>query len=290
MAAPTLPDRDALAAEVASRSGDDTAAASEFYDYFEEIKAEISSLLPHGVMKSLMKTKVTVPPINRSHIPLPSDFALMADFGLVNLSMLTGDTTGAFQAGSTTSSLVLASDETTDDSLVIRNRILVTSGGGIGGIGDVYSYNTSTKTALVDPPLNNGAPSAADTYLIVNKSVPIDPFDFSVKSNDQQNLAQGDIKRVYLKMNASGDGFVFVISPVPSSLYGLELTYPTDITQIDLTGNLLSRLYQTWRNLWVQGALWRKLQKDNDGGYIPEREHYLQMLQLFSGREIMPKT
>lgn len=285
MAIPTKPDRDKIIETIAKRSGNPRAPLSEFFDVLEEVKADMGSVLPYGVVKSLEKTKVTVPTISKSSIALPADLALLPEYKMLTVSVLTGSISGVFQAGSTTSVLNLASGETSTLSDVMRNRILVTTGSAVAGIGDCYEYNATTKVATVDPPLGNGAPGASHGYLVVDTISPLELFGAARKQAEKQNMVQATAKRAFISISSDALNLIATLRPVPDVVYGIEMIYPVDITQVDLTSAVLTRLYQTWRNLWIQGGLWRRLQEDGDSKYKDEREFYYKLLESFSQRE-----
>jgi hypothetical protein len=288
MAAPSLPDRDDIATAIAARTGNSAAANSEFYTYLEEVKSDIASVLPGGLHKSLMTTAVSVLTPNDDYIQLPSDLLILPNFEKTIVRILSGTTTGAFQAGSTTTAAKLAADDINDVTLIERLRVLVTSGDAIRGIGTCTGYNVTTDVATLNPALGNGAPADGDDYLIVDTSSPVEPENGPPLGAEQQSMSVGLPKRIFISQQIDESGTVKKVGrlrPAPDSAYGIEIQYSLDITQLDLTSSALANLYQTWRNLWIQGGVWRKLMDDRDSTYVVEREQYTQYLTQFAARE-----
>jgi len=58
----------------------------------------------------------------------------------------------------------------------------------------------------------------------------------------------------------------FVFNCPPDLTRGARLRYYADISQIDVSSDLMSTIYRKWRNIFIKGIKFRKLADEDDDG------------------------
>lgn len=276
MPAPTNPSQTALIAEGLAMAGenDPSAALLTRANYwFEEIKNDIWR--KEKKLKSLQRTCYAVLSAGQSRYSYPSSFS--SD---LSLTLLDGQNVGTAQSG-TIDTIVLAATDTNADNDLVGREILITGGMGAGSFSQIVSYNSSSKEASVVPDFDT-APDSTSTYMIKDTEQPLEQRPIGDFKFFQ---AVGLGKPAYYFPIGDEDYGEFILSCPPDKAYGARIRYYANIMTLDTDSTLYSTLMLQWRNIWLQGIIYRRLRDANDDRANDEFTKYRGELQSLITRE-----
>jgi len=197
-----------------------------------------------------------------------------------HMKLMYGDkTTGTAQAG-TVGNITLANVANGD---LQGEEIVITGGTGKGSFSQIYSYSDTTKVASVAPNFTT-APDSTSTYMIIDsywdlKKGPI------YRSTYRKNLTFMERPTIFYPVGDE-DSFEFQLNAVPDQNYAVHMFYFANIMKLDLTGTVLSTIYQRWRNLFTLKVQYKAY--ENQRRYPEARVHeaqYIAKLREFMVRE-----
>lgn len=272
---PTISDLVSEGLSKAGESSPSTAMTDRAEDvWMEEIKNDIWQLGKKP--KSLHITSYGVFSQGQSRYSNPTDFS--SD---LSLTILDGTVRGTAQAGSI-SSVTLAADGPDDSTQIIGKGIIILSGTGQGSYSQITAYNTSTKVATVTPNFNT-SPSSDSVYMIVDQEYPVEQRP--VFENDSQRNApiNGIADRFYPV--GDEDYGEFILNKTPDKVYGARLRYYANLMKIDTDSTLMSTLYHRWRDIFVEGIRFKKIDDEDDDRAQVAEERYRRKMQAIIGRE-----
>lgn len=275
-AAPTAPTQASLIAEALAMAGEsdpDSTLTTRAGLWFEEIKNDIWR--KEKKLKSLQKTCHAILQKGESRYSYPSSFA--SD---ISITLLDGSRTGTAQAGSV-NNITLAAAESAGDSDLIGKEIIITSGTGIGSLAQILTYSSSTKVATVSPDFQT-APDSSSTYMIIDTEYPLEQRPISDYAHSHKTYLNMPDKYFPLGDEDYGE---FILNCPPDKLYGARIRYYANIMTLDNADTMYSTLMQQWRNIWLQGILYRRLRDANDDRSNDEFTKYRGELQSLVNRE-----
>jgi len=277
MAIPTAPTLDSLVSEALNKAGHsapDAALTTRAKNlWMEEIKNDIflASAKVQKKMKSLFQTSFLVCTVGVHRYSLPSDYG-----GDLTMSILNGDTTGIAQTG-TTSSITLASTDTSTETAIVGKYIIITSGTAKGSCSQISAYNETTFIATVTPNFTV-APVALDTYRIITEHIYLPPTN-TLQIDVLRNPTTSGKPTTYATLGDQDYG-EFFFDFVPDATYGIQLRYYVDLSLTDLAGIRISTLYRKWRNVFLQGVYAKALSELHDTKARDETGKYFEYLAL----------
>ena len=276
MPTPTAPSQTELITEalyMAGESAPSTSTLDRADLWFEEIKNDIWR--KEKTLKSLQRTCYTILQPGQSRYAYPSSFS--SD---LSLTILDGSNTGTAQAGSSSSITLAATDANLSADLLGR-EIIVSAGVGVGSFSQITAYNSTTKVATVTPDFET-APDSTSTYLIKDS-------EYDVESRPLGDFKQfqltGNQRPRYFFPIGDEDAGEFIFNCPPDKVYGVRIRYYSNIMTLDTDSTLFSNLLVRWRNIWMQGIIYRKLRDANDDRSNDEYSKYQRELQSLITRE-----
>lgn len=276
MSAPANPTQAELVSEALAMAGesDPTAAVTTRANlWLEEIKNDIWR--KEKKLKSLQKTCYAILQAGQSRYAYPSSFS--SD---LSLTILDGQNRGTAQAG-TTSSITLQASDTNGDTDLIGKEVIITSNTGVGSFSQITDYDSSTKVATVTPDFET-APDSTSTYLIKDTETDLEPrpiSDFKLYQQGGNNLP-----RYFFPLGDEDNG-EFILNCPPDKIYGARIRYYANIMTLDTATDHFSNLLLQWRNIWIQGIVYRKFRDANDDRSNDEFTKYRGELQSLINRE-----
>jgi hypothetical protein len=243
--------------------------------WIEEIKNDIWQLGKKP--KALHVTSYGVFQRGQSRYSNPTDFS--SD---LSLTILDGSNRGTAQGGSTSSIQFAASDPSSDAS-VVGKGVIILSGTGQGSYSQIISYDSTTKQANVVPNFNT-APAAGSTYMVVDREYPVEQRPIFENDAQQQSPINGIAERFYPV--GDEDYGEFILNRNPDKIYGARLRYYANLMRVDTDSTLMSTLYSRWRNIWVEGVRFKKLDDEDDDRSDGSESRYRRKMQAIISREI----
>jgi hypothetical protein len=86
-------------------------------------------------------------------------------------------------------------------------------------------------------------------------------------------------------ISVNDGSYAIELIPTPNAIYTYTVEYYADITLVDTESSILSSVYRTWRNLWVQGIKAKCLEWDDDSRAQNEISIYWNLLKSVVGRD-----
>jgi hypothetical protein len=277
MAVPALPTVTSIVTQALKRAGRTNPSADQITEAtdhaLQEVKADIMLVAP--THPNLMATATTVTLKGLQRYIIPSD---LNEYG--SITLMDGPSTyrGTAQGGSTTS-IILAVDQTGTADELIGKYILITSGFGVEEYREIIDYDAGTKVATVEVAWDI-IPTAASTYLIITDYIQLYPNDIKtdfelIRSNS--GLGTPAVATVFNQE--------YLLYPVPDlSTYGLLSRYWVDLSRIDETSALFVQLLREWRSTWIQGIAVKTMQRFDEDRYRNELGVYKLMLDLLASQ------
>lgn len=277
MSVPANPILNALVIEGIAQAGESnpspaliTRATNE---WVEEIKNEIWNLSKKP--KLLQITAYTVINQGQSRYAYPSDYSS----DLV-LTLLYGTNINACQAGSNNSLTLNANDASGQN--IIGKEILMTAGASQGSYSQIVAYNSTTKIAQMVPDFNVN-PVAGDTYMMIDQEYPVETrpiFDWE----SRVKLVSPGLPKYLYPVGDDQEGY-FVFNCPPDITRGARLRYYADLSQVDASSTLMSVIYRKWRNIFILGIKYRKLNDEDDDNTAEAYKTYQAALRVLIYRE-----
>jgi hypothetical protein len=193
-----------------------------------------------------------------------------------------GEFSGTIAAVTDASHVYLGITETAGVDQVEGRMLLITSGTGVDQAVQVYTYNPTSKLAVMAEAFGT-TPAGGDGYLICDefKELDIEPPDRRnqiIRSTDQGEPVS------CFPIDDENYGYV-ELYPVPDKIYGLKKEYFADLRRVDITSTLyLTKLLRRWAHIFEQGVYVWTLGED-DNRYQQEFQIYTKMLQDLRARE-----
>lgn len=285
MAAPTVPTLASIVAEGLALAGESSAGTAlttrAQNQWMEQAKNDIWTRTK--TLKSLQKIRAIILNKGQSVYSMPSDFAGQ---GEVSMKILEGSNTGVLQTAGASSATLASSFSATED-FMIGKELLITSGTGINEIAQITAWDNSTKVATMAKAWGT-APVAADGYLVVETYKPLD--EGAIWDFDSGLYAMTKQKPSTFHPTGDEDYSEFVLNCPPDKTYGALVRYYVNIMTIDLSGTLMSTLYQKYRNFWVQAVYAKRLLDQDDDRATKEMAIYGNMLQNLVAQESYGNT
>ena len=276
MPVPSAPTQAALISEALAMAGErnpSSTITTRAGLWFEETKNDIWR--KEKKLKSLQQTCYAIIQKGQARYSFPSSFS-----SEISLTLLDGNRTGTAQAGST-SSITLDASETAGDSDLIGKEVIITSNTGIGSFGQIISYSSSTKVATVTPSFQT-APDSSSTYMIIDNEYELEQRHIGDFKQFQQSYLDRPVKYFPLGDEDYGE---FILNCPPDKLYGARIRYYVNIMTLDSDSTLYTTLLQQWRNIWLQGIIYRRLRDADDSRSNDEFTKYRGELQSLINRE-----
>ena len=213
-----------------------------------------------------------------------SRYSFPADFDIeIGIDILSGTHTDTAQAGGATS-ITLAADEDVGESSVEGHYILITAGTGQNGFKQCIDYNTTTKVATVDEAWDTN-PDVTSTYLIVDDSLELDPDNVMDTGNlGGTSFGKGKPSE-YMKVNEGASEYFYFNVPC-DAIYGIHLRYYVNPNRVDLTGALMTKLYNNWQNILTVGTAREVAADEDDDKYAVFDAQFNKALDQLKAREI----
>lgn len=276
MSTPSNPTESELITEALAIAGERN-PTDALYDRAELWLAEVKNDIwrKEKKLRSLQKTCYAILQKGQSRYSYPASFA--SD---LSMTILDGNRTGTAQAG-TNSTITLDSGESALDSDLIGREIIITGSTGVGSFSQIVGYNSSTKVATVTPDFET-APDSTSTYLIVDTEYDVEQRPLSDYAKFHSSANQRPEKFFPVGDEDYGE---FLFSCPPDKTYGARLRYYANIMTLDTESTLYSTLLMQWRNIFMQGIVYRKLRDANDDRANDEFSKYRGELQSLINRE-----
>jgi hypothetical protein len=263
MALPTTQTLDTICIQGLKRAGISDYTAAELTNAKDEYVRDIlDDLFAEKDWKILEHEDIAQLNNFVSEIALPTDM-----LKLLSLRLLTGQHSDTLQAG-TTSSLTLAAAEDITEQQAEGSPIVILSGSASGEWSRITAYNETTKVAGVSPSFST-APGAA-TYMIVDEELELTPDTREAitirESVDPPThyAIYNDPRMLYLNGYVNSDDYV----------YALLRRYSLNIDQVDLTDARMTRIYDEYRFLLVQGVMAYQMRDNDDSRYDREMSRF----------------
>jgi hypothetical protein len=271
---PTLEDLITEGLRKAGIKDPDTDLIDRAEGWVEEIKNDIWQLGKKP--KALHVTSYGVFQRGQSRYSNPADFS--SD---LSLTILDGSNRGTAQGGSTSSIQFAASDPSSDSS-VVGKGVIILSGTGQGSYSQIISYDSTTKQANVVPNFNT-APAAGSVYMVVDREYPVEQRPIFESDATRQSPINGIADRFYPV--GDEDYGEFILNKNPDKVYGARLRYYANLMKVDTDSTLMSTLYSRWRDIWIEGVRFKKLDDEDDDRSDGGEDRYRRKLQAIISRE-----
>lgn len=268
MAAPTAPTIDLIADTAlkdAGYSNPSSALISEATGaWTRSIKNEI--WVKQKRILSLQKSAVAVVTEGLSRYSNPDDYATGLSL------MLLGGTLGTAQTGGAGTITLSASEPTSD---VVGREIFIYSGTGIGSISQCYSYDASTKIALVSPAWETN-PAASSGYMIVTEYTPI--REAPAWRMDELRFPTAIQKPSTFHPVGDEDFGEFIFDTVPDTTYGVRMRYYANLMSLDLSSTALATFLSGFESVFSKGIFAKALKRKDDDRWLAADADYRKTL------------
>lgn len=278
MPVPSAPTIAQLVSEGLNKGGESSPSSSlttrATDQWVEEIKNDIWNLCKKP--KLLHITAYGVFYRGQSKYSNPSDFS--SD---LTLTILDGSVRGTAQAG-TVSSITLAADDPSSDTSIVGKEIMILAGTGQASWSQVISFDSSTKIATVTPNFST-APSSDSTYMIIDQEYPVESRPV-FQRDDIRRRPEVGIATEFFSIGDEDYG-EFILNKAPDRVVGARLRYYANIMRIDTDSQLYSTILQRWRQIFVNGIKFKKLDDEDDDGAPSAFSEYQNSLRTLINRE-----
>lgn len=227
--------------------------------------------------KPLMNFSYTVLVPGQSRYSCPSDFA--SDLSMV---ILTGLVTGTAVSATANSLVTPASVGPLDVNQTLGKDVAITAGTAASSVSQVVSVvnNANGTSTLTVYPAFQATPDGNSSFMLIDNQWEVEADH--IANFDKRRTAGLDRPRKFYPMGDSGyDEFVFDVAPDANYTYVLRMRYYVNIMTLDLNSNLMSVLYQKFREYFIYGVKAQALADNDDDGAdkaFMERDSKLQDL------------
>lgn len=289
MAAPTDLTATTIVTEAFNRAGKASPSSTEktraetyfLMEVINEIwiRPQVTRFGPAGDtrLKTLQTSEIKVLTINQSKYSFASDFDEE-----ISLTLLDGSHTGTAQAGGA-SSITLESGEDVSEADIEGAYILITGGTGSAQLRQCISYNTTTLVATVDSAWTVN-PNATSTYRIIETFDELEEESTSDFSGIGKHFSPGTPSS-FSKIDEAGTT-KFILDVPPDKTYGLLVRYYANPNETDLTGALMTKIYNNWRAALVPGVACKVCNSEDDSRYQLNKAEYEQSMNNLILKEL----
>lgn len=296
MAAPADPTLDTLTVEALKKCGRTSVVAGDAIQlraetWAEEIKNDIWIASRKGRFQSLQTVDLNVITDGQGLIQCPADFSAH-----ISMQLLECEHYGVCQAGGSTTTAVLASDEDMSSTYPIGKELIVylTATKTTAYSGYITGFNTTTKVATVSPAWSV-SPTTTYSYMVCDAGKPI--FQSHViQLDDLYNYVARGIPEFYLPIGSAGDSNLlysaYYLHPVPyrtdSKPWAIKHRYYANLMTLDLTEGstkLITKIYREWRNVFEEGIMWKCFINDDDDRKNETGKVYFTIISQLVSRE-----
>lgn len=278
MSVPSNPLLSALVLEGINQAGEMNPSAALITratnNWVEEIKNDIWNLAKKP--KLLHVTAYTIIPKGQSRYAYPSDYS--SD---LFLSLLYGTNQNTCQGGAV-NTLILAANDISGQE-IIGKEVLMMSGASVGSFSQIVSYDSTTKQASMVPDFDT-VPVSGDTYMMVDFEYPVETRPIFDGDSRIKLVAPGLPQ--YLYPIGDDESGYFVFNCPPDLTRGARLRYYADLSQVDPDSTLMSVIYRKWRNVFILGVKYRKLNDEDDDNTAEAYKAYQAALRVLIYREL----
>ena len=286
MAVPTAMTATLLVTEAWNKVGTDdpsNAQITRAEDYFlEEIMHDICQRTDEYKatvkLKSLQTLSTDITVIGVSKYAFPSDFEEE-----ISISFLDGTHADTATAGANTT-ITLAADEDATEAEVEGKHILITGGTGENGFRQATDYDTDTLIVTVDSAWDTN-PDNTSTYRIINRVIDLEEDTLNGMGALGNTTFNKSDPTTFMKVSEAENTYYILDNPPDASTYGLLIRYYADILLVDVTSDLVTKLYRKWRTALVQGVAWKIAENDDDDKYGVLKGEYERLVRNLLVRE-----
>lgn len=261
MSAPTNPTLASIVVEGLFQANEEHPSSAMTTRY----QTEVMEQLKNEVWKACRQPKVMQTFAYGILTPGQSRYSCPSDFSSdMSASILWGSVRGTAQGGTTTT-IILDPTATQSIADVLGKEVLITSGTGIASASQIVSLSGSSPTiTLTVTPGFGVAPDGTSAYMICDQQWPI-TFDHISEFYRKSRPSSLDRPRTaYPIGDEDFDEFILDVAPDSTNTYGIKMFYYGNLMKTDLASTLMSRLYQDWRNFWIQGVKAKHLMLNDD--------------------------
>lgn len=288
MAAPAAPTLVSVVTEGLEKAGYSSPATNQTAPYtratdewMAEIKNDIWTVAKD--LKFLQNTSLFVITEGEGLKSCPSDYE-----SYLSMQMLECTHFGVCQAGGSTTTAKLASDEDITSSYPVGKEIIVylTADKSTAYSSFVTGFNTSTKIATFSPAIAV-SPDATYSYMVIDAYKPITERQV-IRMEEIYRFAERGIPYEFYPVGDDDNG-EFYLYPVPywddSVPRAIRQRYYANVMTLDLAGTLMATLYYRWRNVFVQGIKAKAYDNDDDKRADKEERKYWNQLRTMVSTE-----
>ncbi len=231
--------------------------------------------------KSLQNLDVQASVSGQSKYAFPTDFDTE-----ITLDLLSGTHTDTAQTGGNTS-ITLVSDEDIAEASIEGAYIFLTAGTGSTGFRQCISYDTSTMIATVDRAWDTN-PDNTTTYLICEQAIDIDLNN--IRSEEVGGLGNTSFVKgkpsEYNKITEGASDYLLFDKPC-DAVYAIHLRYYVDPNRVDLTGSLMTKIYNNWQDVLTAGVSRKIAEDENDDKFKVFDAEFKRMLAALKLKELI---
>ena len=277
MTVPSSPTIASIVTEALKRAGRTTPSATQISDatahQFQEVKADIS--LKAALIPELLTQEISVTATGQSRYAWPSAAEDIASLQLIVASN-EGAWKGTVQAVAGTSITLSSAFEAVSDEVPGR-FIYILFGTGAGSFGQILSYDSGTKVAVVDS-WSGIVPASGSTYLLECYRKKLWSRDKPVwYATETMPFTMGEPHYAIMY------GRSVHLSGTPDSRYVLAWDYWSSLDKLDEAGSVFLRHLRSYRSLWIQGIAVKCMQRYDEDRYMSELGVYQDMLTAYAG-------
>lgn len=267
MAAPTDPTATTIVTEAFNKVGNANPSATELtraetywlVETYMDIWSRVDGYGNPIKYEILQEDEVQVTTVGISRYSFASDYDEE-----ISISFLDGDHTGTAQAGANTT-ITLEDGEDAGESDVVGNYILTTGGTGSGQLRQVTTYSTTTYVATIAAAWSTN-PSSDTTYRIINRVTDLEKESLLDLGTIGTSFEIGNPSSYAVYRETDSDYFM-LDKPPSASTFGLYVRYYVNIHHVDITGDLMTKIYRNWRPALVYGVAAAAALNDDDDKY-----------------------
>lgn len=231
-------------------------------------ETEVMEQLKNEIWKACRQPKVMQTFAYGVLIPGQSRYSCPSDFSSdMRMMILWGNNQGTAQGGST-STIILQANSTFQLSDLIGKEIVLISGTGVGSAGQVIGLSNVSGTITITVDGFSVAPDNTSGYMICDQAWPCDVEHLVDFARKYRPAITDRPRKAYPMGDEDFDEFIFDVAP--DQIYVAKYFYYGNIMKTDLDSQLMSRLYQDWRNFWIQGIKAKHLMLNDDDQGINE--------------------
>lgn len=233
MAVPSSPTSDTIIWEALSKANRPGAYGRAKREWIQEAMNWVWLGLQKPKIGQEVKVKIADIGVNR--------YSLNDDFeSFLSVTLLDGSVRDTAQSGGN-NTVTLAAGETATEADVVGSGILIYGGTGKNGYLRAKAYNTGTKAAVMEADWTAN-PNNTSAYMIVPPASEKALYKTTQQKIDETIKTEG-LADMYAESNRE-----LHLDRIPDQVYyGIRLRYYVRPTKLDLTGTIITDLYDWWR-------------------------------------------